>query len=589
MNNRHTSWPERQPAEQEVLHLPDASPSRANDKYLMLFNHMEQGFCIVEVIFNVHGEPTDYRFLETNPAFEKQTGLHDAVGKTMRALAPTHEEEWFRIYGTVAKTRQPVHFEKESTHLKRNVWYDVFAFPSGPAESNQVAILFNDITERKRHEQRQAFLLALSDVLRPLADAVEIQQTVAHIALAGFGVDRCYYCEIAEGKAVIRRDAARAGLPSVIGVYPLADFPLLQAVIAAGQPFVVADAHNTDILDEPLRQLCLQLQVISFIDVPIIKHGRAIGVLCITQSTPRQWTPFDVELAVETAERTWSAVERARAEAQLRESQERLRLALDATEMGTFLYHVAGDRGEPDARMLALFGLPPDGTLNLAEALMHLIHPADRDRYAAAVARATDPAGDGMLHSEIRVLHPDGVVRWVAVTAQVLFDGQPRGATRMYGVAADITERKRREAHQNLLVEIDGDLARLFTPDEIMQTVGARLGAYLNLGICVFVDVDEARDEVTVHHGWNQESVTSLEHQTFRMSDYTTEEFRRASRAGETFVIRDTANDERVDGEANARLNVGAWLGLPFHREGRWTAFLSVTATAPRDWRDDEI
>ncbi|MCB0125810.1 MAG: PAS domain S-box protein, partial [Caldilineaceae bacterium] len=320
-----------------------------------------------------------------------------------------------------------------------------------------------------------------------------------------------------------------------------------------------------------------------------IKHGRAIGVLCITQSTPRQWTAFDVELAVETAERTWSAVERARAEAQLRESQERLRLALDATEMGTFLYHVAGDRGEPDARMLALFGLPPDGTLNLAEALMHLIHPADRDRYAAAVARATDPAGDGMLHSEIRVLHPDGVVRWVAVTAQVLFDGQPRGATRMYGVAADITERKRREAHQNLLVEIDGDLARLFTPDEIMQTVGARLGAYLNLGICVFVDVDEARDEVTVHHGWNQESVTSLEHQTFRMSDYTTEEFRRASRAGETFVIRDTANDERVDGEANARLNVGAWLGLPFHREGRWTAFLSVTDTAPRDWRDDEI
>ena len=79
----------------------------------------------------------------------------------------------------------------------------------------------------------------------------------------------------------------------------------------------------------------------------------------------------------------------------MRESEERRHLALDSAQMGTFLWHIEEDRGEPDAPMLALFGLPDDGTLTLAEALSTLIHPDDRAGYAEAVVRATDPAGDG--------------------------------------------------------------------------------------------------------------------------------------------------------------------------------------------------
>src|SRR5688500_19020614 len=70
------------------------------------------------------------------------------------------------------------------------------------------------------------------------------------------------------------------------------------------------------------------------------------------------------------------------AEAKLRESDARLRLALDAAAMGTFAWHVAEDRVEADARMLALFGLPPDGTLSLKFVLATMIHPDDREHYA---------------------------------------------------------------------------------------------------------------------------------------------------------------------------------------------------------------
>lgn len=137
--------------------------------------------------------------------------------------------------------------------------------------------------------------------------------------------DRCYYCEIEHGVAVVRRDATRAAVPSVVGVYPLADAPLFQAAIDAGQPFMVADIHTTEVLDEGLRQTGLALGIVSFINVPVIKAGHPVGLFCVTQSRPRAWTPQELDEAADTAERTWAAVERARAEAALAASEERLR------------------------------------------------------------------------------------------------------------------------------------------------------------------------------------------------------------------------------------------------------------------------
>ena len=59
----------------------------SEERYRTLFDAIDEGFCIIEVIFE-NEKPIDYRFLETNPAFEKQTGLIAAQGKRMRELAP---------------------------------------------------------------------------------------------------------------------------------------------------------------------------------------------------------------------------------------------------------------------------------------------------------------------------------------------------------------------------------------------------------------------------------------------------------------------------------------------------------------------
>ena len=137
---------ERKRAEDEL--------SKSERQYRTLFNAIDEGFCIIEVIFDENEKPIDYRFLEINPSFEKQTGLIDAQGKRMRELAPKHEEHWFEIYGKIALTGQPARFENRAEQLHR--WYDVYAFRFGQPENRQVAILFNDITERKQAEEALA-------------------------------------------------------------------------------------------------------------------------------------------------------------------------------------------------------------------------------------------------------------------------------------------------------------------------------------------------------------------------------------------------------------------------------------------------
>ncbi|MGX1167027.1 PAS domain S-box-containing protein [Bradyrhizobium sp. USDA 372] len=135
------------------------------EKYRAMFDLIDEGFCIVEVIEGER-EPIDYRFLETNASFERQTGLVGAVGRRMRELEPEHEEHWFERYSRIARTRTPERFEDRADALGR--WYDVYAFPVGAPEQRRVGILFRDVIERKRAEQQQ---LLSNKLLRTTVDS----------------------------------------------------------------------------------------------------------------------------------------------------------------------------------------------------------------------------------------------------------------------------------------------------------------------------------------------------------------------------------------------------------------------------------
>lgn len=304
----------------------EAALRESEEKYRLLFNSMDEAYAVVEVMTGKNGEWNDFLFLEVNPAFVKQTGMEYPVGRKATELLGTPNPTWAKIYGQVAETGEPIRFEEGEATLGRV--FDLYVFRLGGEGSRRVAVLFTDITDRKLTEEQlrhaakmDAFRVKLSDALRPLFDAVEIQATVTHTTMKFFGADRCYYCEIIDGSAIIRRDASQADLPTVVGAYPLENSPIFRAMLDAGQLFVFEDVRTTNLLDENLIQTCLQLQIISGINVPVIKQGEPVGILAITQTTPRNWTEFEMDLAQEIADRTWATIERTRAEANLREAE----------------------------------------------------------------------------------------------------------------------------------------------------------------------------------------------------------------------------------------------------------------------------
>jgi len=145
---------------------------QSEEQYRTLFSSIDEGFCVIEMLFDKNDKPIDYRFLEVNPSFEHQTGMHCAVGKRMREIAPDHEAHWYEAYGQVALTGKPVRFVKEAKALDR--WFDVYAFRFGGLESRKVAVIFMNITERQRAEQ--ALLAAKNQIGR---HALELEQVVA--------------------------------------------------------------------------------------------------------------------------------------------------------------------------------------------------------------------------------------------------------------------------------------------------------------------------------------------------------------------------------------------------------------------------
>jgi PAS domain S-box-containing protein len=120
-------------------------------RYHTLFRTMDEGFALHEILCDGGGRPYDYRFLEVNPAFERQTGLKPAalVGRTVREVLPGIEPIWIERYGRVALTGQPEQFEAWSEPLGR--WYDVRAYQTTPG---RFAVVFTDITERKQAEEQ---------------------------------------------------------------------------------------------------------------------------------------------------------------------------------------------------------------------------------------------------------------------------------------------------------------------------------------------------------------------------------------------------------------------------------------------------
>lgn len=382
--------------------------AETDSRYKALFNAIDAGFCLIEMVFDDRGKPQDYRFVEINAAFEAQSGLVNAVGSTMRELEPGIEDRWFEIYGDVARSGVPARFELGSDALGRT--YDVFAFAAGAPGTNLVGILFEDVTEarasaraRQRSESRLSSLINVSSdvVYRMSPDWNELTEL--------------------HGKGLLTPGAdPRNWLADLV---PEEDHAALAAAVerslAALEPF-----------DEEIRVRRADGSVGWF-------HSRAVPVLD-GDGKLIEWFGMATDIT-----------QRRRAEEDLKHGAEMLRIAADIGEIGIWDWDMAADRivwSEGHYRMLGYGETEIEAGYS---AWQQSVHPDDLESVEAAIKAARDTKQPYIC--EYRIIRPDGAFRWISARGKFFYhaDGTP---SRMLGAMVDTTEQRRQTEWQRLLV-----------------------------------------------------------------------------------------------------------------------------------------
>jgi len=124
---------------------------KSEERFRTVVDTIDAAFAIVQVKFDSDDKPIDYRFIEVNPAFARESGV-DLRGKWVTEFAPDLEPFWFETYGHVAKTGEPANFENYAEAFGR--WFDVRATRVGDPAERQIGIVFNDVTARRNAQER---------------------------------------------------------------------------------------------------------------------------------------------------------------------------------------------------------------------------------------------------------------------------------------------------------------------------------------------------------------------------------------------------------------------------------------------------
>jgi PAS domain S-box-containing protein len=349
----------------------------------------------------------------------------------------------------------------------------------------------------------------------------------------------------------------RQALPDIEGQ---GFFELLDKVYATGERFV---AWQTPLNVQTVPDGPLEERFLDFIYEPVTdEHGNVTGIF------------------VEGHDVT----EQKRAEAALRTSDARFAAALSLANLGTFDWNLRTDTVALDERSREVFGFAPDKDVD-AQELFDRIDPADLERVSAEV-RASQ-RNLSRLESEYGIILPDGSSRAITSISEVVPDASGK-AERMFGVFADITERKRAEARRLALIELGDRFRDVDDPADLAYAAAEIMGRVLDVDRAGFGTIDPVAETITIDRDWNAPGIESLAG-VLHFRDYGSyiEDLKR----GETVVVRDAAQDPRTAATADALKSISAqaFVNMPVIEQGGFVALFYLNHACARDWPAEEI
>lgn len=426
-------------------------------RYRKLFETIDEGFCIMQALRDGTGRVVDVVYVEANRAWERQTGVELPTGKRASDLFGPAAEEWIEIWTRVADTGEAVRSEQLVPATNR--WFDIHFSRLGGAGSGLIAAVFEDVSSRKLAEaalrergERQTFLLRLSDALRAEPDADAVAMRALQMLSDELQLDRCYVgvYRLEEDRGELTHQVGNDRVPPVPASVRLSDFPEALKV-AFDHTLVIKDIGTDPRLSDRDRQNVEALGCRALV-VSTLRRGerRPVWSICAVSAAPRSWSASEIALIDEVTERTWSAIERARAEARVHVSEARFRRLAEANLIGVGFGTSKGAVLYANDEMLRMMGRSraelEAGAVNWLDNIL----PEDRgqvDETLSLLKRHGAAAGH-----ERSFIRPDGsLTRFISAAATVSAEEDLH-----VSLALDITERSIAEDRQTMLMaELD--------------------------------------------------------------------------------------------------------------------------------------
>ena len=387
-------------------HHAESDRRTSEERYRTLFDSIDAGYAVVDLLGGDGGAAIDMRFVEANPAFERQTALVGARGRTIREIRGDDvDEAALETLRGVAATGDPARFEQAAMDGSDRI-YEVNAFRAGAPEARRLALLFYDITDRK----------AAEGLLRQSEARLEAINTHARAGLSELTVDgRFKWINDALCEMLGRTRESLLGT-SVLDVTYAGDRDAtrerLFRLLATGRP-------------ESLDKRYLRP------DGGVVYANSGLTRLDDADGMPRNLLAVTIDLT-----------DRRRAEEAIRESEQRFRMAAAAAHMGFWDWDVRANAVRWDATFNEMFGLPAGQEAGRADQLTARVHLDDRAPTVALLRQTVDRGVD--FQAEIRSLQSDGTFRWIATYGRPVKDEYGH-VVRVIGGVIDITERRRIE------------------------------------------------------------------------------------------------------------------------------------------------
>lgn len=410
-------------------------------RYRKLFESIDEGFCVIEILLDGNGHPVDYRFLETNVAFDKQLGFGGVVGRRVLEFLPQLERWWIEVYGRVALTGEPIRIENQVGPLK--IHFDVFAFRLGGPESRQVAVLFNNITARKEaeralraSEERWGAVFDNSGVGLTLNDAngLFVRTNRVYQQMLGYTAEELRAMSWVE---ITHQDDLRVNedLGSRLWSGELSYFQLEKRYYR--KDGTVIWARNTVSL-APGTETVPRFALAIVED--ITERKRAEDALRCAFDTLEQRVAERTEQLTASNEDLRREIEvRKRAQNDLRRSEISLAEAQRLRHVGSGVWNVTTHAAFWSDETYRIFGLEPGGAEPSYGIFFGIVHPEERAALQEGLASALRENRHYDL--EFRIVRADGSIRNIHSIGRPVFDNAGQ-IIEFIATVIDVTERK---------------------------------------------------------------------------------------------------------------------------------------------------